>query len=454
MSYSLFFRAFAIDILILVLVLFKQYSELVAIIGGMIIIAYIFFKGLSNPKEAIFIFFGIKLTFDALWEVKLVEIAGIGKIGLLEFMIIPIIFFSLFGPRIKDQVPKWPLVIGILYLAWVFGTMLINVESYLDLNLLVRQACLLFGLLIGMRYIESIEDLNTVTYLAFLSTVIPVLMALLQIILGPSIELEIFHYKMDSIRTYRSSGLYHDAGTNGMVIIVSLITNFYLLQTGLIKSAFHKFHIILIPVCIFIAIAGGTRSIIFITFLLITIFFVANIRQMLLIIPIILLVIIFSKPYLDAVFLKTEKEGVKAVNFTELLKETEYRTMFTGRVGIWQDIWYKHKSGTLRQQLFGTGLSSNAHSSYFFLLLQIGWLGLFLYLFYYFLIAGYLLKQNIPRMLFLFILGIFLANLLIGFSLSTVNYTSFQIATFSILGAGISIGSSRKSLDSKNYNYI
>jgi hypothetical protein len=340
------------------------------------------------------------------------------------------------------SLPKWPVGLLMVYLAWVFCAMLINEESFVDFNLLIRQACLLFGLIIGLKYVETFEDFQSAAYLAFLSTIIPVFVVFLQSITDPSIDLSFFHYKMANIRENRFSGLYYDPGTMGTVVIISLVTNLYLLQSAFVKRGFRSLHFIFIPVCIFITIAGGTRSIIFTSCALVALFLVTNIKRAVLILPLILLVIALSQPTLDKVFLKTSQEGLQQSRLTELLKETEYRTMFTGRVGLWQDILDKHKSGTWGQQLFGTGLSSNAHSTYFFLLLQIGWLGLLFYLFYHLLIIRHLLRLNIPRMFFITVLGVLFSNLLIGISLSTVSYTSFQITSFFILGAGISIGSS------------
>jgi O-antigen ligase len=225
----------------------------------------------------------------------------------------------------------------------------------------------------------------------------------------------------------------------GMVVIISLVMNLYLLQSNLVKQGFRNLHYLFIPVCIYVGISCSTRSIIFTSLAVTSIFLISNIKRAVLLLPFILLTIILSQPYLENVFVKTSRENVHQSQFKEMLHETESRTMFTGRVGIWQDIWDKHKSITWVQQLFGTGMSSNAHSTYFFLLLQIGWLGLILYLFYHYRLIIYFARAQLPRMFIYILMGTVLSNLLMGISASTVNYTSFQIAISFIMGAGIAI---------------
>jgi len=428
----LFRKALVINILIFLLVVLKVYAESYAIIGGIIIVGYIFLKGLSNPWEALFLFLGIKFTFDGLWDVKKFELVGNMSIGLLELMILPVLIWSLFGTKLKSSIPKWPIGLLIVYLVWIFFAMAINDESALDFNLFIRQSCLLLGLILGLKYIETIEALQTVFYLVFISTIIPVLVAFLQIILGPSIDLPFTHVTLDPTRGERIAGIYYDAATMGMVVIISLITNMYMLHSNVAKRKLLVLHYMFIPVSLYVAIAGGTRSIIVISLAATVVFIITNIKKSLFLLPFLLVAIFFSQPYIHQVITKSTKEGVTNVRTINIIDETENKYMFSGRVGVWQEVWYRYKSATPMQQIFGTGLSSNAHSSYFFLLLQIGALGLLLYLFYHFLIIKYLLKMNRST-------GALFSNLLMGISASTVNYTSFQIATSFIIGSVLAL---------------
>ena len=59
--------------------------------------------------------------------------------------------------------------------------------------------------------------------------------------------------------------------------------------------------------------------------------------------------------------------------------DSKQATRFTGRARLWQDIIAEVDASSLAQQVFGTGRNSNAHSTYFFLLLKIGFAGLAFY---------------------------------------------------------------------------
>ncbi len=69
----------------------------------------------------------------------------------------------------------------------------------------------------------------------------------------------------------------------------------------------------------------------------------------------------------------------RILSFGELMTDGTSRILLTGRVGLWQDVWAKFNDGSVLQQIFGRGESSNAHSSYFYLLLMIGYGGLLFY---------------------------------------------------------------------------
>jgi O-antigen ligase len=147
----------------------------------------------------------------------------------------------------------------------------------------------------------------------------------------------------------------------------------------------------------------------------------------------------FAQPYLAYIVNKSSQDFLKPIEIKELLSEKDYRTMLTGRIGIWQDIWNKFNSGDFGQRLFGTGLNSNAHSSYFFLLLQIGWFGLIFYVVFHsalFLSLWNKKIQNIQKTTALLAL---ISLLLIGISLTTVMYTSFQWLIYLLIGGVLNL---------------
>jgi O-antigen ligase len=113
--------------------------------------------------------------------------------------------------------------------------------------------------------------------------------------------------------------------------------------------------------------------------------------------------------------------------------------MFTGRVSIWQEIWEKFNSGTSVQRLFGAGLTSNAHSSYFFLLLEIGWLGLIYYIIFHGILLFAFLKRRIQAFSKILAIVSWSSILLIGFSATAVMNTSFQWISYMLIGSALII---------------
>ena len=86
------------------------------------------------------------------------------------------------------------------------------------------------------------------------------------------------------------------------------------------------------------------------------------------------------------------------------------------------------------QKMFGTGLSSNAHSSYFFLLLQIGWVGLIFYIILHLGIFIEIWRFKRDKLQKTFTILLLSAFLLVGISLTTVIYTSFQWFVYILVG--------------------
>jgi O-antigen ligase len=440
-------QALIINVLIFVLILISSYTTLPAIIGGISIILYLSARALISPVKTFLLIFGIKLTFDALWFLKL-PFPELETYRLLDLFLIPVFVLILLGPKLAKHGFRWPIWFSFIYLIWVILSMGLNGINP-DIEIIIRQSGILIGLLIGLRYIKGKEQFDLFLYLIFISTIIPVFASLIQLV-AIQLDVVLFYYKSDPTMVFRASGLYYDAGTTGMVNIMSMLSNVYLLQTGIVKSKYRKYHTLFIPLNILAIISGGTRSMIGVALVIIIILFLKYMKQTIKILFFVLIVIVFfSKPYIDPIVSKSAKDIKRNVEITELLSETEYRTMFTGRVGMWQDIWQEFNESTFLQKLFGTGLSSNAHSSYFFLLLQIGWLGLLLYLVLNISLILALWRGRIPKFQKIIAMLSLQAVLLIGISLSTVVYTSFQWFIYIVVGGVLNMRATEKYTERK-----
>lgn len=421
-----------LNVVILGFLSVKAFSTSLAFAGGLLVLAYFLMLALTKPSFAFFMIIGTKLTFDTLWDAR---IEGI-PFGLLELSIVPLIVLVLSTLRMKFRGAGWVIAPSLIYLALTVLSPLMNGLDF-DYKLLIRQSGILIGLLIGLRFIRSIDDFIMVIKVLLLSTVIPITATIIQLLLG-SPNVPIFYYTLDSVREYRNAGLYYDAATNGMTNIVALFSSVYLIQSVELSNRTRYVlygYVILTMIAI---ISGATRSVLIITSLIFIIFFVKNLKKTLVLAPAILAVLYFMQPYLDRVILKSTREIKEDIIYSKLLTESEYRSMFTGRMSTWQDIWDKFNEGSLLQQFFGTGLSSNAHSTYFFLLLQIGWFGLIFYIFFHLRLLFTVMKSPLPSVSRVLGMISLLSLLLMGTSASVVTYTSFQWINYFVVGGIIS----------------
>lgn len=430
-------KIIGLNVLILTVLIVSRVSDLAGYAAGLLILGYVGLIALRDPKTAFFIIFGVKLTYDALWNVGK-SVAGVKSLQLLSLFIILIAMLCFRGKRIRGNNLKQPLLLAAFYLFWVLMATLLN-QAPIKVEVLVKQASMLLGLLVGMKYIEDAKDFNLLIYFVFLSTVIPVLASFYQFIMA-YFGINVLNYTMDSVREMRNAGLYYDAATNGMVCLVGLISNAYII-TKMVKTRRAKLlHMIFLGITVFTVILGATRSIITISSMVLFFFMSKDIKKWAAVIPLLVLAIYFGKPAIDRVYERSTWEVKKKIVLTQMLEDSRYRQMFTGRISLWQDIWHEFTAKSWLQQTFGSGLASNAHSSYFYLLLQIGWAGM---LFYVYLNANLLyrllrVRAQDPQFRLIGILAVCLIMLL-GVSTNTILYTSYQWILYMLIGGVLQI---------------
>jgi hypothetical protein len=437
---TLMAEALLIDGLVLALVVADRFSARLAFWGGAAIVFYLFVMAFKRPVTVFYLVLGTKLTFDALW---LVKIPGLPQVGLLELYLLPVLVIVVLSLKSIPPGKHGIIWAAVLYLAWVFLAMILN-GILPDLPLMLRQSGLLIGLIVGASYLRNERHLPFVFYLIFVSTIVPVLTSLLQIGLA-RFGLSVLHSKFDIIRGFRPSGLYYDPATMGMVSLLSLASNLYLLHLGRLRRGRKAFHLVFLALNIAVLIAGGTRSIMVASLLLLGLSATISLKRALKLVPVIAILVLLFWPSLSRVVERTvqwempQNPTRTGLNLREALAESDYRTMFSGRVSIWQDVWKKFKEGSWQQRFFGSGLSSNSHSSYFFLLLQIGWLGLLLYIVLHIRIGIALLRGRAPGFPKTAAFSMLALILVIGSSMTAVVYTSFQWIVYLVLAGVLSI---------------
>ncbi|MDD5711507.1 MAG: hypothetical protein PHY31_01980 [Smithellaceae bacterium] len=425
-----------LDAIILALIFIKIFSPLVAYIGGLFMIGYLTYLAISRPVVCFFTIIGIKLTFDALWDVQLDS--TLLQFSLLELFIVPVLVLLVTSVTAKYRRGKWEIGYLLFYLALrAFATLMNNVPT--DYTILVRQSGILIGFVLGLRFVTNEDDFGTIIRALFISSIVPVAATAFQFFFGDA-DIPIFHYTIESVRGARQAGLYFDAATNGMTSIIALVSCLYVLQSTEPNNRSRIMLIIFAGLALLAIISGATRSIMIIGAVIIVLFVMKNIRRLTLAIPVLAGLIYIIQPYLESVLLKSTQEIRSEIFLSDLLTSPQYRSLFTGRMSIWQTIWSDFNAGSMWQQFFGSGLISDAHSSYFFLLLQIGWFGLAVYILFHILLLRSVYRASLSLQYKLFGLAILSAVLLMGASASVVNYTSFQWIIYFMIGSLLNIG--------------
>ncbi len=427
-----------LNVIALFSLLFSIYSNILSFFGGFAILFYISVRTLNNPKRTMFILFGTKFMLDAFWSVRL-QLPGLENINLLVLSLFPLLIMLFLSPKTINSSSHKYVVHFIIYLIWVFISSIINNYSF-NLEAFIRQAGILLGFLFGLKFIKTIKDFNFLIYIVFVATIIPVVMSIMQLM--PFFRnLPIFHFKMDSVRLIRYSGLYYDPATTGMINIISFLTNAYLLINRRERNWKLFAHATMLLANLVVAAIGGTRSILIVMLVMAVIMLLKNLKGIVVIAPLVVVAYISTQPYLDRTFQRTTKDVLRNANIGEMLSDTENRTMLTGRVGVWQKIKAEYDSGTIFQKMLGKGIISNAHSIYFFLLLQIGILGLVYFIFINFDLLLSIGRCHYVKSLKLIAFVALCAFLVIGLSATTIGYTSFQWVTFMIVASVLNINS-------------
>lgn len=430
---SLEVRILLVNFFILAIVIAGAVSKAVAAAGAILVLLYLLAKAVKHPGEAVFLAFGVKLTFDALWDVSFFTVPLAGTVGPLDLFVLVILVLAFLGPPGERKWAGRLYALPTAYLLWTVTAAAANGFTP-GPEVILRQAGMLFGIIVGVKYMRKREDLEKMILVVFLSTLVPVLASTVDATLGPT-GLSIFHYKTSSIRGVRLSGLYYDSATTGMMAILSVFTNLYLLGRGLVPQKIRKYQALLIPLAFVVILSGGTRSVTMVTLLGMAVLMTRNRRTVLYIIPFLMICGYFAQPYISNMMSRTEYETKEPIHIGSVLEDESYRGLFTGRVSLWQDIWKEFRGGSDLQVLFGHGRTSNAHSAYFFLLLQVGWLGLAFFIHMHLVLFKGVWLSGADPPFRNFALVCHLGYLLLGFSMATVMYTSFQWIIFLFVAA-------------------
>lgn len=440
--------ALVINVLIAIIAAIGIVAPEISFLAAIALIICMSAIGIQDPQKLFFLFFGVKFTLDILWWVSPTEDKFFLRITDLAFL--PVAVCTVMG-FIRAQRMNY-VVTGLFFLFAIWCTVnQFALADRVDVSIPIKLAGSFLGLTLGQCFLSKRVSLLLIFRLLFLSTLIPTLAGLIQIMADRFADMEIFFVtggdrsrSMASIRGVRYSGLYYDAGTSGVCALVTVVSSIGVLHSSRLRLGRQLVYFAAISSAIFLMIGGATRSTLAVSFFVITVFGVFNFRKFLVLLPLLAIPVGFSWDKVDAVLNRSNTEMEMAdldlsqgLDPTNLLDNDKYGRLFTGRMGIWQDIYHFHLSRPAVQRFFGTGINTGAHSTYFFLLLYLGSLGLIYYLVIHVVLLTNLFRIQRKNRLRIIAIGCLLAFLALGMSLDTVKYTSIQWICYLIVGGAI-----------------
>jgi O-antigen ligase len=393
-------------------------------------------KACVQPVPTFFTLIGIKLTYDTLWFLDLPLLSDVARP--LAIFLAPVLIVCLVGPRLPLGRPTQVTFCAVLYIGWVVCAQVLN-EEPLSLEVTTRQAGMLIGLVLGAKYVRSHNALEFLCLLVSISAVLPVLLGLLQFAFP---EAAIFHAKMDALRGNRASGIYYDSGTASTVYLMACLCSAYLLLASRMTGRAKKYVGILLVCGVALIVAGGTLSMLAAmccALLILGYMGVVRFRNPLVVcvllpLAMVMLYVVRQASLLNPIQNKVTVEFERLEEGVRAGDPFANRQMFSGRMGLWQKAWAEFQEAGTLQKLFGLGISGS-HSTYVHLLVQIGVVGLLLYLSFHGWIVSELMRlpgNDVARTLaILAVLWI----LLIGVSLTMVWFTSLQWFVYILVGA-------------------
>lgn len=409
---------------------------------GLLLLGCMTLAAVKNPKWTIFLIIGVKLTLDLLWWIEPPK--SLPPLRLTELAFIPLAVCLLGGMIRQRTLSNRVAFAGLGFVAWCVAVQLLNSKASFEIEVIVRLSGSLVGFLIGASFIESRRDLDEIARLALISTLIPVGAALLQVVCT-FFDTPIFYYTTGSTRGIRYAGLHHDSGALGLVVLVAMLSSVYMLYVETARLTLNRFLQGYVGISLFLIAACGTRSVFFTAAFIVAAFIVTRFERGIRLLPPIAAALWLGYPYIETMNQKTLREVKhgrlsRSVELGSLLTETRYGTLLTGRIHLWQRVYREHQHGSVFQQLLGSGRTFNSHSSYFFLLLFVGKLGLLYYLGYNLLMLHAIYQSHADNDLrFVAMLGL-AVFMIMGISLNTVFYTSFQWMLYLVAGGAIRVG--------------
>jgi len=354
----------------------------------------LYFDNMQNPlintgpqnggrsRAFIVVLFAIKPFIDLTWNIPLFSIGGatlnpLRITGFCVFIIAgSLYFFQNDNKRIFNERIIW-LFIGLNLFTSIIAIFFYNRPVMNAMDNLLRLFDAYFIYFIGHRYIENDKDKLRIISIIWITTLLVSVLSIIQYYMGT--------YMIDTSQgVERFAGLYNDPGIPSYNAVISMVFGALYIeilrkQKRPVPLIVHIAFALTVLVAAFMLKITMTKSavLMFVVFLMMWIGLYK--RKSYVIIPLIIIggyyIYTTSEPVQKRMTAEIEfvKEGTFSMEYA--------RPMGSGRVGAWEEVLtYYSQDFEPFQKLFGNARSFGAHNQYIAYLMQVGVVGLTVFL--------------------------------------------------------------------------
>ncbi|MFC2141356.1 O-antigen ligase family protein [Acidobacteriota bacterium] len=405
---------------------FVQELTIVQLLGLSSIVIIVVFTALK-PHAVLFLLFALKPFIDMTWNASLfsvgeMKLSALHIVGFYVFFITAYLYF--FQQQEFDQFNRniiWIfLAINLftsLYTILFFKSTLVH---HIDGFLRIFDAYMIY--FVFSRYMHAENKKLSIIRIIWISTTLVTTFSLIVYLTGN------YHITMEQ-NVVRFAGVYNDPGMPSYTAVISLIFGtlyLELLKRKKIRPLIYKMiYLYTSTITAIILVITITKSAILMFAIFIIMWFGFYKKKLILIIPLVILgsILIYSSSQTLQTRMKAETDFFSGGEFTI----EAARPLGTGRVAFWERVLTHYANNfNLFQKLFGSSANYGAHNQYIAYLMQVGILGLFVFLIIvvrFFLKLVFLFRKYKKPDIFaaLMVLVIFLAVGVIG---HTFSYTT------------------------------
>lgn len=335
-------------------------------------------KNGGRSRAFIVVLFAIKPFIDLTWNIPLLSIGGVVLnplriTGFCVFIIAgSLYFFQNDNKRIFNERIIW-LFIGLNLFTSIIAIFFYNRPVMNVIDTLLKLFSAYFIYFIGHRYMENDRDKLRIISIIWITTLLVSILSIIQYSTGT--------YMIDTSQgVERFAGLYNDPGTPSYNAIMSIIFGTLYIeilrkQKLMVPVIARITFALTVLVAAFMLKITVTKSALLMIIVFLAMWFGLYKRKTYIVIPLLFIGVFYIYATSEAIQARMVSE-IEFLTADELSME-EARHMGSGRVAHWESVLtYYSEDYDIPQKLFGNSRSFGAHNQYIAYLMQVGFVGL------------------------------------------------------------------------------